>query len=178
MKLSPLFTVKNNQLYKIADDSLVDLKDIQCLSAKALTYNTNPYSMIEIPWSTVEIEEGLYNEDFLAGLRDFFKKFDEKDQFVIIKPIADKPLATEEDYEAFTAAFNHTARRIKDCTSMIGMELTKELLSKGFEEGSPAATFIETLAIKHDHYVYFAKKENCPSAQNDAVTLGLAVVIY
>lgn len=178
MKLSPLFTVKNNQLYKIADNSLVELKDTPCISAKALTYNTNPYFFIEIPWSHVEIESELYNEDFLAGLRDFLKKFDEKDQYAIIRPVADKPLAFEDEVEAFIAAFNHTARRIKDCTSMIGMELAKELILKGFGKGSPAALFMETLAIKHDHYVYFAKKENCTTTPNDAVTSGLPVVFY
>lgn len=178
MKLSPLFNVKNNQLYKIADNSVVELKDVPCISAKALTYNTNPYFFIEIPWSLVEIESELYNEDFLAGLRDFLKKFDEKDQFAIIRPIADKPLSSEDEIEAFIAAFNHTARRIKDCTSLIGMELAKELAAKGFGEGSPAASFMETLAIKHDHYVYFAKKENCPENADKSVQKGFSVVIY
>ena len=178
MKLSPLFNVKNNQLYKIADNSVVELKDVPCISAKALTYNTNPYFFIEIPWSLVEIESELYNEDFLAGLRDFLKKFEEKDQYAIIRPVADKPLSSENEVEAFIAAFNHTARRIKDCTSLIGMELAKELSAKGFGEGSPAASFMETLAIKHDHYVYFAKKENCPENTEKAVSEGFPVVIY
>ena len=178
MKLSPLFTVKNNQLYKIADNSVVELKDLPCISAKSLTYNTNPYFFIEIPWSLVEIESELYNEDFLAGLRDFLKKFEEKDQFAIIRPVADKPLGSEDEVEAFIAAFNHTARRIKDCTSLIGMELTKELTAKGFGEGSPAASFIETLAIKHDHYVYCVKEENCPANADKAVLAGLPVAIF
>ena len=178
MKLSPLFYVKNNQLYKIADDSIVELKDLPCLSAKALTYNTNPYFFIEIPWSLVEIESELYNEDFLAGLRDFLKKFEDKEQYAIIRPVVDKPLSSEEEIEAFIAAFNHTARRIKDCTSLIGMELSKELLTKGFGESSPATAFMETLAIKHDHYLYFAKKENCPENAEKAVPEGFSVVIY
>ncbi len=178
MKLSPLFYVKNNQLYKIADDSIVELKDLPCISAKALTYNTNPYFFIEIPWSLVEIESELYNEDFLAGLRDFLKKFEEKDQFAIIRPLADKALASEDEVEAFIAAFNHAARRVKDCTSLIGMELSKELLTKGFGEGSPATAFMETLAIKHDHYLYFAKKENCPADADKAISAELPLVIY
>ena len=119
MKLSPLFNVKNNQLYKIADNSAVELKYVPCISAKALTYNTNPYFFIEIPWSLVEIESELYNDDFLAGLRDFLTKFEEKDQFAIIRPVEDKPLSSEDEVEAFIAAFNRTATRIKDCTKSL-----------------------------------------------------------
>ncbi len=160
MKLSPLFTVKDNRLYKLADNSVVELAQLPCLTANNLAYNTNPFFIIEIPWSLVELEDGLYNEDFLAKLRDFLKQFEEKNQFAIIKPVVDKPFSSGDDEEAFTSAFNHTARRIKDCTALIGLELPKELLAKGIGPDSPAAAFMETLAIKHEHYVYFADKNN------------------
>lgn len=160
MKLSPLFTVKDNRLYKLADNSVVDLAQLPCLTAKNLTYNTNPFFIIAIPWSMIELEAELYNEDFLAKLRDFLKQFEEKNQFAIIKPVVDKPLNSSDDDEAFTSAFNHTARRIKDCTALIGLELPKELLAKGTDADSPAAAFMETLAVKHAHYVYFADKNN------------------
>ena len=49
MKLEPIFTVKNSKLYKITDDTLVDTSTLQ---------------RIDIPWSTVEIEEETYNEEY------------------------------------------------------------------------------------------------------------------
>jgi hypothetical protein len=51
MKLEPLFTVKNSKLYKIADNSEVD---------------TSTLKRIDIPWSTVEIEDEAYNEEYRA----------------------------------------------------------------------------------------------------------------
>ena len=55
MKLDPIFTVKSKKLYKISDGSEV---------------NTSSLKKITIPWSTVEMEDEVYNEEFLANLRD------------------------------------------------------------------------------------------------------------
>ena len=55
MKLDPVFTVKNKKLYKIADNSEVDTSTLQ---------------HIDIPWSTVEMEDEAYNEEYLAQLRE------------------------------------------------------------------------------------------------------------
>lgn len=137
MKLDPIFTVKNKKLYKISDDSLVD---------------TATLKRIEIPWSTVEMEDEVYNEEFLALLRDQLKKMEPTGLFAVLVPIADKPLETPEQEEAFINAFNHTARRVKDCTSVAGMEIEPQLKDK--------QAFIDTLAIKHAQYVYFTKAEN------------------
>lgn len=137
MKLEPIFTVKNNKLYKIADNSEV-----------------NPATLrrIEIPWSTIEMEEEIYNEEFLAVLRDQLKQMEPAGTFAILVPLVDKPLSSEEQSEYFINAFNHTARRVKDCTSVAGFELPSELKDK---DG-----FIEKLAVKHAQYVYFSKAEN------------------
>lgn len=137
MKLEPIFTVKENKLFKIADDTQVDVTTLR---------------RIEIPWSTVELEDEIYNEEFLAVLRDQLKQMEPLNNFAVLVPIADKPVSTPEQQEAFINAFNHTARRIKDCTSVAGFELIPELKN-------PQA-FMDTLAIKHAQYVYFAKAEN------------------
>ena len=147
MKLDPIFTVKQNKLYKLADNSPVDLSTLR---------------RIEIKWSTVELADEAYNEEYLAELRNQLKVMDETGAFVILVPVADKPLETPEQTELFINAFNHTARRVKDCVSVAGMELAPELTAKGFAPGSPAADFMETLAIKHAQYVYFTKEENAP----------------
>ncbi len=137
MKLDPIFTVKNKKLYKIADGSEVD---------------TSTLKHINIPWSTVEIEDEVYNEEYLASLRDQLKSMEEAGTFAVLVPEADKALDTPEQEEAFTNAFNHTARRVKDCESVAGFELVPQLKDK--------QAFIETLAKKHAQYVYFTTAEN------------------
>ena len=153
MKLDPIFTINNNTLYKIDDNSQVDASTLK---------------QLEIKWSTVELAEESYNEDFLAKLRDELKSMEEAGTFAVLVPVVDKPLESPEQTEAFINTFNHTARRVKDCVSVAGFELPPELISKGFAPDAPATSFMETLAIKHAQYVYFAK---------DAVTPD-SIVIY
>ena len=137
MKLEPLFTVKNSKLYKITDNSEVD---------------TSTLKRIDIPWSTVEIENEAYNEEYLAQLREQLKNMEETGEFAVLVPVVDKPLETPEQEELFINAYNHTARRVKDCTSVAGLELAPQLKDK--------QAFMDTLAIKHAQYVYFTKAEN------------------
>ena len=103
MKLEAIFTIKNNNLIKIADNSTVD-----------------PSSLIKetIFWSTIEMEDEIYNEEYLADLRNKLKAYDEQGNFAVLLPVVDKPLETAEQKELFINAFNHTARRIKDCVSV------------------------------------------------------------
>ena len=146
MKLEPLFYAKENKLYKIADNSPVDTASLK---------------RIEIKWSTVEIEEESYNEEYLANLRDQLKSYDESGIFAVLVPLVDKPLESPEQSELFIAAFNHTARRVKDCISVVGFELPNELKDK---DG-----FMDTLAIKHAQYLYFSK---------DSQTTNGSIVLY
>ena len=137
MKLDPIFTVKNKKLYKIADNSEVD---------------TSTLKRIDIPWSTVELEPEAYNEEYLAQLRDQLKALEEAGLYAVLVPVADKPLETPEQEELFINAYNHTARRVKDCVSVAGLELVPQLKDK--------QAFMDILAIKHAQYVYFTKAEN------------------
>ena len=145
MKLDPIFTVKQNKLYKISDNSEVD---------------TSTLKRIDIPWTTVEIEDGAYNEEFLALLREQLKHLEETGIFAVLVPVADKPLENADQTEAFINAYNHTARRVKDCTSVAGFELIPQLKSP--------QDFIDALAVKHAQYVYFTKAEN-PLSDNIVV---------
>ena len=145
MKLDPIFTVKENKLYKISDNSAVD--------AAAL-------KKIQIKWSEVELAEESYNEEYLANLREDLKAMDDAGTFAVLVPVVDKPLESPEQTEAFINTFNHTARRVKDCESVAGFVLPEEIASKGFAAGSPAQDFMETLAIKHAQYVYFVKADS------------------
>ena len=141
MKLDPLFTIKENKLYKLEDDSLVDMSKIK---------------KINLPWTTVELESESYNEEFLAKLREELKAMEENGEFAIIVPVVDKKIEEDEDSEnseeAFVNACNHCARRIKDCVSVVGFEIPNEVTDiEGFRD---------TLWKKHAQYIYFTKKEN------------------
>ena len=145
MKLEPLFTVKQNKLYKLADDTPIDSSSLK---------------KIEISWSELEIEEETYNEAFLAELRDELKRMELKEEFAILVPKVDKDLSSAENVETFINAYNHCARRIKDCVSVAGFELPLLLTKNGFAEDSFAQQFMDTLAIKHSQYVYFTSEKN------------------
>lgn len=148
MKLDPLFTVKENKLYKIEDGSAVELSELK---------------FIDIAWSTVELQDEVYNEEYLAQLRDELKALEAMGKFAVLCPVIDKPFETAEQIELYINAFNHTARRVKDCVSVVGFSLPEEVCTRGFEPGTPAGDFMDTLAIKHAQYVYFAKIDNAPA---------------
>ena len=158
MKLDSIFTIKNNTLYKIDDNSQVAPSTLK---------------QIQIKWSTVEISDEAYNEEYLAGLRDELKAMDDAGTFAVLVPVVDKPLETAEQLELFINAFNHTARRVKDCVSVAGFVLPDAVAAKGFEAGSPADDFMETLAIKHAQYVYFVKAD---SAQQNAIPDNISTI--
>ena len=133
MKLEPVFFVKQNKLYKIDDNTPVDTEQLQ---------------KIEILWSKIELEDEIYNEEFLASLRDELKSLEVSGKFVILVPVIDKPLENSEQIESFANACNHTARRVKDCISVAGFEIPAEI--------TDYQNFIEVLSKKHAQYVYFS----------------------
>lgn len=157
MKLEPLFFIKQNNLYKIQPQEKVELSNFQNVSYQEFTQNplSNEFIKIDINWSAIELEDEVYNEELLAQLRDNLKKLDENYHFVIINPIADKQISSYDDADLFINACNHMARRIKDCESVIGLELPDQIFAQ-----EAAADFMDTLSKKHANYVYFANKSN------------------
>ena len=140
MKIDTLFTIKDNKLYKLEDNSEVALDSLK---------------KIELPWSQIELEPEHYNEELLAKLREDLKNMEETGTFAIIVPVTDRQVGTpDEDYdqEAYIAACNHAARRIKDCTSVVGFEIPSEIEEK--------EDFVETISKKHSQYIYFTKGDN------------------
>ena len=131
MKLERLFEVKDNKLYKVSGEEI---------SPEGRAF--------PVKWSDVEACAGEYNEDYLAKLRDELKSKEEKKEFVFIEPIFDK----DSDFEQFTAAMKHTARRIKDCLSVIGFAIPEAVVSK-------KDSYIEELSAKHGHYCFFCKQK-------------------
>ena len=155
MKLEPLFFIKQNNLYKIQTQEKVELSNFQTISYQEFTQNplSNEFVKIDINWSSIELEDEVYNEELLAQLRDNLKKLDENNHFAIINPIADKQISSYDDADLFINACNHMARRIKDCESVIGLELPDQIFAQ-----DAAADFMDTLSKKHANYVFFANE--------------------
>lgn len=131
MKLERLFEVKESKLYTVTGESV-------SIEEKAFP----------VKWSDVEAGAEEYNEDYLAKLRDDLKALEETKNFVFIETVFDK----DAGYEQFTAAMKHTARRIKDCISVIGFSIPTQILAN-------KSYYIEELSAKHQHYCFFCKED-------------------
>ena len=175
MKLEPLFFIKQNNLYKIQTQEKVELSNFQNVSYQEFTQNplSNDFVKIDINWSAIELDDEVYNEELLAQLRDNLKKLDEKNHFAIINPIADKQISSYDDADLFINACNHMARRIKDCESVIGLELPDQIFAQ-----DAAADFMDTLSKKHANYVFFANNSNESKVKQLADTEGYAIMTY
>ena len=135
MKLERLFEAKNQKLYRISGEEV----------------KVTPEMVKSLNWSDVESDPKnapeAYNEEFLAHLRDELKSLEAKSEFVFIEPRLDVDCGAEQ----FTAAMKHTARRIKDCVSVIGFSIPEEI-------AETADFYREELSAKHAHYCFFCKK--------------------
>lgn len=163
MKVEPIFKTENNFLFFISDGKQADAAN---------------FEKINISWSTVELDDEVYNEDFLAKLRDSLKALEAQNKFAILIPVIDKSFETCEQKEAFINAMNHTARRVKDCTSVAGFELNGELLKDGLSANTTAASFMETLCKKHPQYVYFVKKTDITAFNLTELTSLFSIATY
>src|SRR5574344_1950824 len=156
MKLDPLFKSENNKLYTL-DGIEVAVAGCPVLSAEQCAVQKNGVAgcgvekvcAVTLPWSLVGTEEGGYNEELLAALRDWLKVLEEKELFAFMVPVADKPVGVAEKAE-FTASMKHCARRIKDCVSVVGFAIPEEV---------DADLFVAELSEKHAQYVFFSRDE-------------------
>jgi len=134
------FTIDNNSCASEAslqiigddfDDTFSDIKSRGCSMVRCVVY-----------WDVVEPEEGCFNEEYLAKLRNGIKEAEKNDLLVYLVPKAfsnNKMFWGRNTYPAdkiiddepagmyyvrqFTAAMNHLARRIKDCENVIGFSI-------------------------------------------------------
>ncbi|MCR5605273.1 MAG: hypothetical protein K6F69_00455 [Treponema sp.] len=149
MKLEKLFYAKDFKLFN-KDDKEVMLDSIPAKS---------------ISWKLIEpLNEGEYNEELLASMRDELKILDEKNSFIFMEAIADKNALNAEYAQVFTACMKHSARRLKDCVSIAGFSIPSELIALGkpFVED-----YINELSAKHAQYVYFVKKSDFESSNEE-----------
>lgn len=168
MKFDPLVKVVENKLVKLSDGSGLSTENLNIVQVDGVDSAQVPaagiLTAVVCPWSKIEIGEGSYNEEILAKLRDFLKKLEDAGSFAFIVPQAQKTFADADEADSFIKAMVHTARRVKDCTSVLGFAVAAELMEKDagkkLDENSWTQWFINEMNVKHAHYVYFAGKSN------------------
>lgn len=152
MRLEKLFDSQDNTLIEKNGNS-IDLTLCPVLDAVELCnekYESAKVSAVKVKWSYTGFDEENYNEEFLALLRDRLKYLEDSSKYVFIIPEADSEICDAQKKEAFASSINHCARRIKDCASVIGFAIPKEL---------EAGEFTELLLKKHPHYIFFSRDE-------------------
>ncbi|WP_455157032.1 hypothetical protein [Treponema socranskii] len=175
MKLDARFESKNGKLYALKTGAEADTgalipfdsgvlsgasSEIAETEAQRFSDNSSKILAVYVPHRAVEISENMYDEMYLAALRVFLKSIEAYGAYAIVVPISDCGA------ERLTQAMCHTARRIKDCASVIGFALPDALTE------SEATTFTDAMSAKHAHYVYFSNRHTNSSFVTYAVESG------
>jgi len=169
MKLEAQFEIKDGKLFSKKTSAFVDTSALMKVDASAVDTSvlaSRPFAekiaagnteffCVCVHWKTVEISDGIYNEEFLAALRDFLKNTETYGVSAVIVPVTDGRAAGPASGQ-YTAAMCHTARRIKDCASVAGFAVPEEIAG----DSAAVASFIDAMAVKHSQYIYFAEKSD------------------
>jgi hypothetical protein len=94
-------------------------------------------------------EDEVYNEEYLAKLRQIFKVVQNHSVKVLFLPKIDKSI--ESKPELAIKSMKHTARRLKKFESIIGFVLPQE---DCFKNEKVRQEFISELSEKHEHYKF------------------------
>jgi len=133
-------------------------------------------------WSIIEPEEGRFNEEYLAKLRDYVKLAHKAGLLVYFVPllsVGKKPFWGTNTYPAdkiiddesagmyyvnlFSDAMNHAARRLKDCENVIGFSIPQcyeELMNAPVDSDTLSVLitqFIDLLHKKHTQYFFLCE---------------------
>lgn len=164
MKLDPVFVAKENKLYSV-DGKLIEKKISEIGDIKNGSPSDDSFIYdIVIPQNVIEPEKEIYNEEYLASLRDFLKVMEEKNIFAVltVMPGRDKETAArissgtfeDDEVSGYIACVKHTARRVKDCVSVAGIKITDDF---AFENApGKIMTMMDEILPKHAQYVFFA----------------------
>ncbi len=128
--------------------------------------NKNRISVIKVQWEKIDFGGGNYNEEILAELRAYLKKLEENGRFAFIIPSTEKEISDSDLADSYIKAMVHTARRIKDCASVVGFAVPDEFLEKDsdsevsvLDENSYSQWFVSEMNVKHGHYIYFVNSD-------------------
>lgn len=147
---------------KISDLFLADGK-FSGASLGGVTADADFVVRVAVAFQTVMLADGGFDESFLANLRTFLKKLEAAGGWAVIafaesaeNCASDKNCVTDANScdsaisEIAIAAISHTARRVKDCAAVIGVEIPEN-----FSDADITALKTE-LHRKHQHYFYFS----------------------
>ena len=161
MKIDVQFESKNGKLYALKTGAEADTgalipfdsgvlsgasSEIAETEAQKFSKDKGKILAVYVPHGAAEISENMYDEMYLAALRVFLKSIEAYGAYAVVVPISDCSA------ERLTQTMCHTARRIKDCASVIGFALPDALTE------SEAAAFTDAMSAKHAHYVYFSNR--------------------
>lgn len=170
---------KSEPFFKLEDSVIKNINgDTLCLSATELSVSSfdfaSSHSTLEslknnasvliwnILWKDVESAVDEYNEDLLAKLRLAIKDSQELGFYSIInlQPRDFALFGTDNlEYmkEHFLDALYHTARRLKDCESILGFEHISDFIPMNDSEKIEYSKLVvDKLYKKHPHYIYFS----------------------
>lgn len=184
MKLEPLFTSEKNILVRLSDGEKINVQGLPVLQFDTACGQNKFYiAVLPLARADVEFDAGIYSEGFLAKLRMALKQLEEEGRFVVIIPCVgtSAPLNTDEA-EALIKTMTHTARRIKDVRSVIGFAVPVEFLCSNVDNTGMktpfAIRFIEEMAVKHEHYVFFADEAAVAQCGLEAELQKAGIVLY
>ena len=189
MKQNTLFRSEKNSLVRIEDNLAFSTSELNAVSLEKAASGTaeipsgkNTVTAVTVPWHSVELEPGVYNEEILAALRTYLKKLEENGRFAFIVPEAEESLSDADSAGSFISAMVHTARRVKDCKSVIGFALPEQFIrndgSAGISADGYSRWFINDMNVKHSHYVYFADDALMEQLHLDAESSFRGLVLY
>lgn len=182
MKVSPLFKAENGFLVRISDGMKIDTSSVAVVPVEKIVSGnatvSEPLIAVTLPWSAVELEPGIYNEELLSALRGYLKILEAKGTVSFIIPTADDDFSDSDAADSCIQAAVHSARRIKDCACVIGFAVVAEFLRGGSSSGSYMQRFIDEMNVKHSHYVYFADSAAVEQCGLDKERLKKQFVMY
>lgn len=203
MKVDPAIIIKDNQICNkngevinlraytvdnfVSNSDKITKLDTSDLETSFESIKKRGCQMIRwvVYWNIIEPEEGEYNEEYLATLREYIKKAGKSGLLVYIVPkisftnntfwtkntypidkIIDGETAGMYYMRCFTDAMNHLARRVKDCENIVGFAIP-ECFDEIMNASSVAVQtqqdlsmlFMQVLYKKHTQY-YFIAEEN------------------
>jgi len=164
MKLEAQFEIKDGRLFSKKTGAFVDtssLISVDTSTVDAAVLSSASFAEkfaggdsglmgVCVSWKMIEISDSIYNEEFLAALRDFLKNTEAQGVSAVIVPVTHGG-ACGPAFAQYTAAMCHTARRIKDCASVAGFAVPEEIAC----DSAAVSSFIDAMAVKHSQYVYF-----------------------
>lgn len=172
MKIDPVVKIENNNLVDLEGNNIAfELVEIFDINSAIPTENKFIYRL-NINQGQVETEPESYNEEFLAKLREYLKEMEENNQIAILNFIpgikegdAEK-IAEGKSFEdkvlAYIDSIKHATRRVKDCISLIGLEINQKFIES--DASNKIEVLIDELIKKHSHYIYFIKSSDNSSS--------------